>query len=96
MSKAKPILIFLLKLLVSAALIGYFLSRMHIERFLETFAAARLSYIAVALAVYLVAQSVSAVRWATLARPLGIKTPFKDLIQYYLIGMFFNLLPGQR
>jgi uncharacterized membrane protein YbhN (UPF0104 family) len=91
MSKAKPILIFLLKLLVSAALIGYFLSRMHIERFLETFAAARLSYIAVALAVYLVAQSVSAVRWATLARPLGIKTPFKDLIQYYLIGMFFNL-----
>jgi hypothetical protein len=41
--------------------------------------------------VYLVAQGISAVRWATLARPLGIKTPFKDLIQYYLIGMFFNL-----
>jgi hypothetical protein len=91
MTKAKPLLIFLLKLLISAGLIAYFLSRMHVERFVETFAAAKFSYIALALGVYLIAQGVSAVRWATLARPLGIKTPFKDLIQYYLIGMFFNL-----
>ena len=91
MTKAKPVIIFLIKLLVSAGLIGYFLSRIHIERFLETFAAAKFSYIALALGVYLIAQVISAVRWATLARPLGIKTPFKDLIQYYLIGMFFNL-----
>jgi hypothetical protein len=91
MNKAKPVLIFVLKLLVSAGLISYFLSRIHIERFLHTFASARLNYIALALAVYLVAQTVSAVRWAALARPLGIKTPFRDMIQYYLIGMFFNL-----
>jgi uncharacterized membrane protein YbhN (UPF0104 family) len=91
MNKAKPILIFLLKLLVSAGLIGYFLSRIDIEQFLQTFAAARFLYIAVALGVYLIAQGVSAVRWTMLARPLGIKTPFKDLLQYYLIGMFFNL-----
>ena len=91
MSRSKPVLIFLIKLLVSAGLIAYFFTKIHIERFLETFAAARFSYIAIALIVYLMAQGVSAVRWATLARPLGIKTPFKDLIQYYLIGMFFNL-----
>jgi hypothetical protein len=37
----------------------------------------------------------SAVRWTMLARPLGIATPFKDLLKYYLIGMFFNLFaPG--
>jgi uncharacterized membrane protein YbhN (UPF0104 family) len=91
MTKAKPVIFFLLKILVSAGLIGYFLSRIHIEQFLQTFAAAKFSYIALALGVYLVAQGISAVRWATLARPLGIKTPFKDLVQYYLIGMFFNL-----
>ncbi|MGH7852781.1 MAG: lysylphosphatidylglycerol synthase transmembrane domain-containing protein [Candidatus Binatia bacterium] len=91
MSKAKPVIIFLLKLLVSAGLIGYFLSRIDIEQFLATFAAANFSYIVLALGVYLVAQGISAVRWTALARPLGIKTPFKDLIQYYLIGMFFNL-----
>jgi len=91
MKNAKPVLIFLLKLLVSAGLIAYFLSRIHIERFLQTFRSANFSYIALALGVYLVAQGVSAVRWEALARPLGIKTPFKDLAQYYLIGMFFNL-----
>jgi uncharacterized membrane protein YbhN (UPF0104 family) len=91
MSQIRPVLSFILKLLVSAGLIAYFLSKIELERVLRTFAAARFSYIAAALAVYLIAQGVSAVRWATLARPLGIRTPFKDLVQYYLIGMFFNL-----
>jgi uncharacterized membrane protein YbhN (UPF0104 family) len=91
MSRAKPILVFLLKLLVSAGLIAYFVSTIQIDRIVETFAAARFFYIAVALGVYLMAQVVSAFRWTTLVRPLGIRTPFKDLIQYYLIGMFFNL-----
>ena len=91
MKRAKPIIIFLLKLLLSGGLIGYFLTKIHIERFFETFASARFSYIGLALVVYLFAQAVSAIRWTALARPLGIKTPFKDLIQYYLIGMFFNL-----
>ena len=95
MKKAKPAIIFLVKLLVSGGLIGYFLSRIHIERFLNTFASANYSWIGLALAVYLFAQGVSAVRWTALARPLGIKTPFKDLAKYYLIGMFFNLFaPG--
>jgi uncharacterized membrane protein YbhN (UPF0104 family) len=95
MKKAKPVIIFLIKLLVSGGLLAYFLSRIHIERFFHTFASAKFSYIALALGVYLVAQGVSAVRWAALARPIGIKTPFKDMVRYYLIGMFFNLFaPG--
>jgi len=95
MKKAKPILVLIVKLLVSVGLLGYFLARIHIERFLQTFANAKFSYIAIALLVYLATQVVSAMRWAALARPLGVKTPFKDMARYYLIGMFFNLFaPG--
>jgi uncharacterized membrane protein YbhN (UPF0104 family) len=95
MKKTKPLLIFLFKLLVSGGLLAYFLSRIHIERFVDTFASAKFSYIALALAVYLVTQGISAARWMTLARPIGIKTPFPDMVRYYLIGMFFNLFaPG--
>jgi uncharacterized membrane protein YbhN (UPF0104 family) len=95
MKKAKPVIVFLGKLLVSGGLLAYFLSRIHIERFFNTFAAANFSYIALALAVYLVAQGVSAMRWTALARPIGIETPFADMVRYYLIGMFFNLFaPG--
>ena len=95
MKKTKPILILLLKLLVSVGLLGYLLARIHIERFLQTFASANFSYIVIALLVYLVTQAVSAMRWTALARPLGVNTPFKDMTRYYLIGMFFNLFaPG--
>jgi uncharacterized membrane protein YbhN (UPF0104 family) len=95
MKRAKPIIIFCVKLLVSGGLIAYFLSRVHIERFVHTFATADYSYIGLALVVYLGCQVISALRWFTLARPLGIETPFKDMLRYYLIGMFFNLFaPG--
>jgi uncharacterized membrane protein YbhN (UPF0104 family) len=91
MKQARPVAIFFVKLIVSAGLLGYFLSRVDVTRLLQTFASAQFSYIALALGIYLVAQTVSAVRWTALARPLGIETPFKNLVQYYLIGMFFNL-----
>jgi uncharacterized membrane protein YbhN (UPF0104 family) len=95
MKKFKPLLVLLLKLLVSAGLLFYFFTRIHIERFVQTFATADLSIIAVVLMVYLLSQFVSAVRWMVLARPLGFKTPLKVLVQYYLVGMFFNLFaPG--
>jgi uncharacterized membrane protein YbhN (UPF0104 family) len=95
MKQAKPVLILLAKQVVSGGLLIYFFSRVHPERFLHTFATANYAWIALALAVYLFAQAISAVRWAALARPLGIETPFNDLLKYYLIGMFFNLFaPG--
>ncbi len=94
-TKAKPAIIFLVKLLVSGGLIGYFLTRIEIERFVDTLVSANFSVIALALGIYLCAQAISAVRWTVLVRPLGIGTPFKDILSYYLIGMFFNLFaPG--
>lgn len=95
MMKAKPAIIFLIKLAVSAGLIGYFLTRIHIERFVDTLLSANFSLIAVALAIYLCAQAISAVRWTVLVRPLRIGAPFRDMVSYYFIGMFFNLFaPG--
>ena len=95
MKKSKPVVILIVKLLVSGGLLAYFFSRVHPERFLHTFATANYWWIALALVIYLFTQTVSAVRWTALARPLGIETPFKDLLKYYLIGMFFNLFaPG--
>jgi uncharacterized membrane protein YbhN (UPF0104 family) len=91
----KPTLVFLLKLIVSGGLIGYFLARIHIERSIATLSSANFSLIILALLIYLVSQLISAARWTVLVRPLGIGTPFKDMIGYYLIGMFFNLFaPG--
>ena len=95
MKKFKPAVILLIKLLVSGGLIAYILTRINIERSLHTLVSAKLSFIVLALVVYLFAQAVSAIRWTVLVRPLGIKTPFRELVSYYMIGMFFNLFaPG--
>jgi uncharacterized protein (TIRG00374 family) len=95
MIKAKPGLMLLAKLLVSAGLLAFFFSRIRIERFFDTFASADFFYIAITLLIYMVAQLISVVRWMVLARPLGFATPFAVLVRYYLIGMFFNLFaPG--
>ena len=95
MKKAKPALILLVKLTVSAGLLAFFFSRIHLERFWSTFAAADFSLIVLALVVYLFSQTISALRWTILSRPMGFATPFKDIAVYYLIGMFFNLFaPG--
>ncbi len=91
MKNAKPLLVLLAKLLVSAGLLAFFFSRIELDRFWETLASANLSYIALALIVYLMTQFASAGRWCVLARPLGFKTAYKMLTSYYLIGMFFNL-----
>lgn len=91
MKPAKPVVVFFLKLLVSAGLLTYFLSRVDFESFIRTFKSADFSYIALALAIYFVSQGISAVRWTVLARPLGIRTPFAAMARYYWIGMFFNL-----
>jgi uncharacterized membrane protein YbhN (UPF0104 family) len=95
MIKARPILIFLIKLLVSGGLIAFFLTRVDLQGFVQTLLSANFSWIGLALAVYLCSQAVSAMRWNVLVRPLGIIAPFKDIVCYYLIGMFFNLFaPG--
>jgi glycosyltransferase 2 family protein len=91
MKKAKPVLILLMKILVSAGLLAFFFTRIHFERFLHTLAAADFNYVAIGLIAYLATQLVSALRWSILARPLGFDTRYKDFSLYYLIGMFFNL-----
>ena len=91
MKRSKATFVFLLKLLISVGLLAFLITRIDAEGFVRTLATADFSYIGLAMVIYLMTQAISAVRWAVLTRPLGIRTSFKDLVVYYFIGMFFNL-----
>jgi glycosyltransferase 2 family protein len=91
MKRIPPVFTLVLKLLISAALLLFFLSRIDLGRFLSTLASADFSYVGIVLVIYLGTQVVSAVRWMVLARPLGFETRLTDMVVYYFIGMFFNL-----
>ena len=87
----KRSLLFFLKAAVSLGLLAFFFSRIDFFHFLRSLSSVRLSYLAIALAVYLVGQLISSLRWALLARTLEFQNPWKDFAVYYFIGMFFSL-----
>jgi uncharacterized membrane protein YbhN (UPF0104 family) len=91
MKRIPPAILLVGKLVISAGLLGFFLTRIDLNGFLQALTSAEFTYVGVVLVVYLVAQLMSAVRWTVLARPLGFETRFKDMVVYYFIGMFFNL-----
>lgn len=85
----------LLRAAVSAALVAWLLQRMEWSRIGAAIGGLRPELCAAAWLLYLASQCVSAVRWASLARPLGFELSIGRYLQIYFEGSFFGLcLPG--
>ncbi len=95
MKNPKATLILVAKLVVSAGLLAFFLSKIDFSQFWGTLRNADLGYVGVASLAYLVGQAISAMRWTVLSGPLGFHMGLTGMTAYYFIGMFFNLFaPG--
>jgi uncharacterized protein (TIRG00374 family) len=81
-----------LRVLVSVTLLVWLAWRTDWTQVGEAFVHVRLPYWLAAIALLLLAQVASAVRWRLLARPLGFQIPLRHFIRFYFVGMFFNLL----
>jgi uncharacterized membrane protein YbhN (UPF0104 family) len=92
MKKHNQWLGFLLKAAVGLGLLAFLFSRIDRNQFLQAFSSAHASYVLLALSAYFIGKTLTAVRWALLARPLGFPHPLKDFVAFYYIGMFFNLV----
>ena len=87
----KGYLAIFLKGAISLGLLAFFLSRIDLTHLLEALSNAKFSYVAICLAVYVLGQCLSSIRWALLARTVGFDNPLADFTVYYFIGMFFSL-----
>lgn len=88
----KKILSFILKLLVSGALLYFFLSRVDIQSVIKTLKQTNMFLFALSFFIYLSLLFISTKRWA-LFLPEGLK--YSKLVSLYFIGSFFStLLPG--
>jgi uncharacterized membrane protein YbhN (UPF0104 family) len=81
----------LVKIVFSVGILGYLFSKISLLSFWESFINARHNYIILALALYIIGQTLSAYKWELLAKTLGFRRRFKRFVAYYFIGMFFNL-----
>lgn len=80
----------LVKLLVSGGLIAILLSRIDGETLWRTARTAAPSWLAAAIAIYLVMILASAWRWDVLLRAQHIRLPFRTLTSSFLVATFFN------
>ncbi len=82
---------FIVKILVSAGLIGYFIWHVDVTRLYFAVSKTKVSFLLIGLVLYPLAQIICAVKWQYLAKALGINKDLKPMVGLYFIGMFFNL-----
>src|SRR5262249_2916100 len=91
MAKLSNWLSFFLKILVSAALITFFVWHVNLFHLLDAVGQTKVSYLLIGLVLYPIGQIICAIKWQYLARALGINKDLKPMVGLYFIGMFFNL-----
>lgn len=79
-----------LKIAVSVALYAYIFSKVDAAHLWEILKEADITLFVGAIGVYFVIQALSAYRWQMLLKPPGLETPYKRLLSFYLLGMYFN------
>jgi uncharacterized membrane protein YbhN (UPF0104 family) len=88
---AKRVWGIVLRLALSGVLMAYLLSRLDRGALLSAMKDVQVGGWLLAVLVYLLSQNVSALRWATLARPIGFHLGWLRFQQLYFEGMFFSL-----
>ena len=81
----------LVRVLVSAGIIGYVLADVDLGDLARAMAHVRLAPVLVGLGLFLFSQALSAYKWSRIGRALGFEHSLVDYGRFYFIGMFFNL-----
>lgn len=81
----------LLKPLVAVGLYAIILYKIDVGALAARLLTTRLEYFAAAVALYILGQFGSSYRWYLLLRPVGLIVPYRRLVGFYFIGMFFNI-----
>lgn len=81
-----------IRLLISVGLLTWLAWQTDWRKIGKGFSQLRLELWVLALGLLTLTQIVSSFRWQVLARPLGFNRPTRQMIGFYFIGMYFNLL----
>ncbi len=100
----KKLLVLLLRVVISAGLIGYFLhtlAKTHgglaeaLDQLGSAFSGASVSWLVPACLLHIVGFSLASLRWKILLKAQGVNTAYQKLFSYYIMAAFFNtILPS--
>lgn len=80
-----------LRIGISVLLLVFFASKVNLNETLSMIANTNYLFLALGLLLYFIGQTISAYKWSIIATTIGFKRKFIEYIQFYYIGMFFNL-----
>ncbi len=80
-----------LKPVVSVSLYALIFRYSDVGAILGRLSAARLEFVAAGVLLYVAGQALSAWRWRMLLEPVALSVPYRRMVSFYFIGMFFNL-----
>lgn len=87
----KKSVLLLLKVVFSVGILVYIFTRVvNLGDLWSNLRGANFSYLAAAVAVYFLVQTLCAYRWYLLLKPLDIETSFSKILSLYYLGMYFN------
>ncbi len=89
--RAKAGVKFAARLSISLALLGWLLQRSDLQKVAQGFGRIPATAWLTAFGMYIASQLVSTTRWRILARALGFPGSWIRYLQYYFVGMYFNL-----
>ena len=88
---AKKAALTLLKLIVSLGILAYIFTKVvDIRQLGSTLVHANWYYVTAAILGYFLVQGLSAYRWHLLLKPQAITVPFRKILAFYFLGMYFN------
>jgi uncharacterized protein (TIRG00374 family) len=90
MKRPGPGLRLLLKVLVSAGLLAFLLSKISIPKLTALVRDIDGGMIAATFAVFLASNVIGAYQWHVLLASSGVRLPFHRTIRFYFVGLFFN------
>jgi len=82
----------LLRVGISAVLLGWVAWKMDWTKLAEVFAGLRLEFWLAGVGLFALAQTVSSQRWQIITRALGFNETMGQLTRFYFIGTYFSLL----
>lgn len=87
----KSVLSFLLRVVLSVALLWFIFSKIDIQNTIEILKSADLTYIFIAGVIFLVINGILLFRWFIFIKALDLSVTVKSVVQHYFYGLFGNL-----
>jgi uncharacterized protein (TIRG00374 family) len=83
------------KIAFSVALMGWALSRVQLDLFRQRIGSMEMTWLLAAAAAFALSNVLGAAQWGWLLRISGARLPFRKVLSFYWVGLFFsNLLPA--